>query len=105
MFGIGVVVSHYSTTYMMLMGLVISLVVIQAMMTVSMMESNPKMEVPKNLLFKLCCFTFCLWGRASQLRYGIRCKIWLNPDNPDELMVRGYWAFVYRTQTWQRVEG
>ncbi|MGB7393036.1 MAG: DUF2147 domain-containing protein [Pricia sp.] len=34
-----------------------------------------------------------------------RCKIWLNPDNPDELMVRGYWAFVYRTQTWKRVEG
>ena len=34
-----------------------------------------------------------------------RCKIWLNPDNPDELMVRGYWAFVYRTQTWKRVKG
>lgn len=34
-----------------------------------------------------------------------RCKIWLNPDNSDELMVRGYWAFVYRTQTWERVEG
>ena len=34
-----------------------------------------------------------------------RCKIWLNPDNPDELKVRGYWAFVYRTQTWKRVKG
>lgn len=34
-----------------------------------------------------------------------RCKIWLNPDNPDELMVRGYLAFLYRTQTWLRVEG
>ncbi|SRR5680860_474188 len=34
-----------------------------------------------------------------------RCKIWLNPDNPDELMVRGYLAFIYRTQTWKRVEG
>lgn len=34
-----------------------------------------------------------------------RCKIWLNPDNSDELMVRGYLAFIYRTQTWIRVEG
>ncbi|WP_373517129.1 DUF2147 domain-containing protein [Pricia sp.] len=34
-----------------------------------------------------------------------RCKIWLNPDNPDELKVRGYLAFIYRTQTWKRVEG
>lgn len=33
------------------------------------------------------------------------CKIWLNPDNPDELMVRGYMAFLYRTQTWLRVKG
>ncbi|CAM4352698.1 DUF2147 domain-containing protein [Zobellia roscoffensis] len=34
-----------------------------------------------------------------------RCKIWLNPDNPDELKVRGYLAFIYRTQTWVRVDG
>ncbi len=34
-----------------------------------------------------------------------RFKIWLNPDNPDELKVRGYLAFIYRTQTWLRVEG
>lgn len=34
-----------------------------------------------------------------------RCKLWLNPDNPDELKVRGYLAFIYRTQTWIRVEG
>lgn len=34
-----------------------------------------------------------------------RCKIWLNPENPDELKVRGYLAFIYRTQTWIRVEG
>ena len=34
-----------------------------------------------------------------------RCKIWLNPDNPNELKVRGYLAFIYRTQTWVRVEG
>mgnify|MGYP000477624993 CR=1 FL=1 len=33
-----------------------------------------------------------------------RCKIWLNPDNTDELKVRGYLAFVYRTQTWIRVK-
>lgn len=33
-----------------------------------------------------------------------RCKIWLNPDNPNELKVRGYLAFIYRTQTWLRVE-
>ena len=34
-----------------------------------------------------------------------RCKIWLNPDNKDELKVRGYLTFIYRTQTWLRVEG
>lgn len=34
-----------------------------------------------------------------------RCKIWLNPDNSDELKVRGYLAFIYRTQTWIRVDG
>ena len=33
-----------------------------------------------------------------------RCKIWLNPDNLNELKVRGYLAFIYRTQTWIRVE-
>ncbi|PCJ93434.1 MAG: hypothetical protein COA50_14190 [Flavobacteriaceae bacterium] len=31
-----------------------------------------------------------------------RCKIWLNPDNSNELKVRGYLAFIYRTQTWIR---
>lgn len=34
-----------------------------------------------------------------------RFKIWLNPDNSNELMVRGYLAFIYRTQTWVRVDG
>lgn len=34
-----------------------------------------------------------------------RCKIWLNPENSNELKVRGYLAFIYRTQTWVRVEG
>lgn len=32
-----------------------------------------------------------------------RCKIWLDPDNSDQLKVRGYLAFIYRTQTWVRV--
>ena len=32
-----------------------------------------------------------------------RCRIWLNSDNPDELMVRGYLAFFYRTQIWKRI--
>ncbi|QSS96968.1 DUF2147 domain-containing protein [Psychroflexus sp. ALD_RP9] len=30
-------------------------------------------------------------------------KIWINPDHPNELKVRGYVAFFYRTQTWKRV--
>lgn len=34
-----------------------------------------------------------------------RFKIWLNPDDPNELKVRGYLAFLYRTQTWVRHEG
>lgn len=31
-----------------------------------------------------------------------RCKIWLDPDNEDELKVRGYLAVIQRTQTWLR---
>ena len=34
-----------------------------------------------------------------------RCKIWLNPENPDQLKVRDYLAVLYRTQTWLRVKG
>jgi len=34
-----------------------------------------------------------------------RCKIWLNPKNSNELKVRGYLAFIYRTQTWLRIGG
>jgi len=33
-----------------------------------------------------------------------RCKVWLNPENRDELKVRGYVAFLYRTQTWHRLK-
>lgn len=33
-----------------------------------------------------------------------RFKIWLNPDDSNELKVRGYLAFLFRTQTWVRVE-
>ena len=32
------------------------------------------------------------------------CKIWLNEDNPDLLLVRGYILFLYRTQTWVRLK-
>lgn len=30
------------------------------------------------------------------------CKIWVNPEKPTTLNVRGYVAFFYRTQYWQR---
>lgn len=33
-----------------------------------------------------------------------RCKIWLNPENSNELFVRGYLAFIYRTQTWIKIK-
>lgn len=32
-----------------------------------------------------------------------RGKVWLDPKNPNRLKVRGYLAFLYRTQTWHRV--
>ena len=32
-----------------------------------------------------------------------RVKIWIDPETPDQLKVRGYIAFFYRTQTWRRV--
>lgn len=31
------------------------------------------------------------------------CKLWLAEDNKDVLMVRGYVAFFYRTQSWKRL--
>ena len=45
-------------------------------------------------------------GRLFDPEYGVevRGKIWLHPDDPDKLKVRGYLAFLYRTQTWQRVK-
>jgi len=33
-----------------------------------------------------------------------RGKIWLDPKNGNQLKVRGYLAFLYRTQTWLRAE-
>ncbi|KAB7530995.1 DUF2147 domain-containing protein [Flagellimonas olearia] len=33
-----------------------------------------------------------------------RGKLWLHPEDMDKLMVRGYLAFLYRTQTWHRVK-
>jgi len=33
-----------------------------------------------------------------------RGKIWLDPKNANKLKVRGYLAFLYRTQTWLRYE-
>lgn len=33
-----------------------------------------------------------------------KAKMWLDPDNSDRLMVRGYYGPFYRTQTWIRVE-
>ncbi len=33
-----------------------------------------------------------------------KCKIWLDEDDPDKLHVRGYVAFFYKTQTWERKE-
>ena len=32
-----------------------------------------------------------------------RGRVWLDEDNEDRLKVRGYMAFLYRTQTWHRV--
>lgn len=33
-----------------------------------------------------------------------KCKLWVDADNPNILNVRGYIAFLYRTQYWKRVE-
>lgn len=45
-------------------------------------------------------------GKVFDPEYGIevRGKIWLDPDNPNSLKVRGYLAFLYRTQTWVRIK-
>ncbi len=31
------------------------------------------------------------------------CELWLDPSDKNKLQVRGYWGFLYRTQTWQRM--
>lgn len=33
-----------------------------------------------------------------------KAKIWLDPENPDRLKLRGYILFFFRTQTWIRIE-
>ena len=33
-----------------------------------------------------------------------RGKVWLDEENKNRLKVRGYLAFLHRTQTWHRVE-
>ncbi|MGB8704290.1 MAG: DUF2147 domain-containing protein, partial [Gillisia sp.] len=33
-----------------------------------------------------------------------KCKIWLDNENPDQLNIRGYIAFFYKTQTWERLD-
>ena len=33
-----------------------------------------------------------------------RCEMWLKAGDPNRLELRGYWGFVYRTQTWERVQ-
>lgn len=33
-----------------------------------------------------------------------RAKVWWDPEFPNELKVRGYLLFLYRTQTWKRVK-
>lgn len=45
-------------------------------------------------------------GRLFDPEYGVEVKgkIWLHPDDPNKLKVRGYLAFLYRTQTWHRVK-
>ncbi|WP_081740443.1 DUF2147 domain-containing protein [Aquimarina pacifica] len=32
-----------------------------------------------------------------------KCKIWVDEDNPEILNVRGYIAFLYRTQNWIKI--
>ena len=32
------------------------------------------------------------------------CKIWVDPETPNQLNVRGYISFFYRTQTWVKVK-
>lgn len=32
------------------------------------------------------------------------CEMWLKPGDPNTLVVRGYWGFIYRTQNWVRVK-
>ncbi len=32
------------------------------------------------------------------------CKMWLDEKDPNKLNVRGYISFIYRTQTWHRME-
>ena len=45
-------------------------------------------------------------GRVFDPEHGVevRGKIWLDEDNPNRLKVRGYLAFLYRTQTWIRID-
>lgn len=43
-----------------------------------------------------------IFSPTKDKEYG--CKLWLDDGNNDVLKVRGYVAFIYRTQTWYRVK-
>ncbi len=32
-----------------------------------------------------------------------KCEMWLSGDDTNKLEIRGYWGFLYRTQTWIRL--
>lgn len=32
------------------------------------------------------------------------CEMWLDAKDKNKLQLRGYWGFLYRTQTWHRVQ-
>lgn len=63
---------------------------VTGMVIIDGFEKNKKGEYKGNTLFD------------PEQGMTFRGKIWLDPDNPDRLKVRGYLAFLFRTQTWVR---
>jgi len=48
----------------------------------------------------------CVDGKITDPQNGktYTCKIWIEKGQEDILNLRGYWAFFYRTQQWERVK-
>jgi uncharacterized protein (DUF2147 family) len=73
-------------------------------------EKNPNLSLRKRLLINLTILTHFIFESGEWINGKIydpyegetyKCKMWL--ENPNTLKVRGYFGFLYETETWTKI--